>query len=112
MIRSDTVRALCDFVSEQGARIEFKPTGSGHDKAIISLGDRSRFITISRSPRGPNRKKVLGDARRVLRALSETRPHRARELSRFAAEQQRRAQRDDERMQRWYSAKGAGLLDR
>jgi hypothetical protein len=54
----------------QGARITFEPTGSGHRKAFITLAGRTRFIILSLSPRGPNRKKVLCDARRVLRELS------------------------------------------
>jgi hypothetical protein len=69
MIRNDTVLALCDFAREHGARV-VRPTGSGHDKATLTLGGRSRFIVLSNSPHGPNLKRALGDARRALKELS------------------------------------------
>jgi hypothetical protein len=92
MIGSDTVRALCDFAREQGAQIEFRPTGSGHYKVVITRAGRSRFITLARSPHASNLKAALGDARRALRAID------ARGNSR------------EDRMRRWYAAKGEGLL--
>jgi hypothetical protein len=65
-------RALTDFVQKAGASIEFRPTGSGHFKALIRLACRSRFIILSATPRTSNTKQVLGDARRALRELSTT----------------------------------------
>jgi hypothetical protein len=70
MIRTDTVRALCDFAREHGAEIELRPTGSGHHKVILARSGRSRFFFMSATPRGPNKKRVLGDARRALRELA------------------------------------------
>ena len=70
MLRTETVRALAELAREHRAQIEFRPTGSGHDKATIMLAGRSRFIILSRSPHGSNLKRALGDARRALRELS------------------------------------------
>ena len=72
MRRDDSFRALCDYVQRAGARIEFKPIGSGHREGADQVAGRTRFIILSMPPRGPNRKEVLRDARRVLRELSIT----------------------------------------
>jgi hypothetical protein len=61
---------LVDFAREHGACIDFRPTGSTHYRAVFSRAGRSRFIIISNSPRGPNMKRALGDARRALKELS------------------------------------------
>ena len=76
-MKTESVRALRDCVNEHGARIEFRPTGSGHQKALITLAGRTRFIILATLPRGPNRKRVLRDARRVLRELSTATASRA-----------------------------------
>ena len=70
MRRDESFRALRDCVQQAGAQIEFHPTGSGHDKATITLAGRSRFIILSRSPHGSNLRRALGDARRALRVLT------------------------------------------
>jgi hypothetical protein len=67
MRRDESFRALRDYVQQAGARIEFRRTGGS---PLITLAGRTRFIILSMSPRGPNRKRVLPDARRVLRELS------------------------------------------
>jgi hypothetical protein len=66
----ESKRALSDFVRKAGASIELRPTGSGHWKATIARGGRTRFFFMSATPRASNKKQVLGDARRVLRQLS------------------------------------------
>ena len=70
MARRESTRALREFVRQAGAQIELRPTGSGHQKAVITLAGRSRFIILATSPRGANVKRVLCDARRALRELS------------------------------------------
>jgi hypothetical protein len=70
--RGEARRALCDFILRSGASIEFRPTGSGHFKALITLAGQSRFIIMAATPRTSNTRQVLGDARRTLRELSTT----------------------------------------
>jgi hypothetical protein len=69
-MKTESIRTLRNYVKDHGARLEFRPTGSSHQKALITLAGRSRFLIMATSPRGPNRKRVLRDARRVLWELS------------------------------------------
>jgi hypothetical protein len=70
MLRTETTRAMAALAHDHGAGIEFRPTGSGHFRAVLSLRGRSRVVTISKTPHSSNLKRALGDARRALRELS------------------------------------------
>jgi hypothetical protein len=98
MVRNETVRALADFAREHGAGIEFTPTGGTHRKVTFTLHGHSKLIIVSSTPRGPNRKAALGDARRALRELSGG---EQKVMTLF--------ERDEARMQGWRDARGPGL---